>query len=29
MPAARGATSPRGNSNIDYLSKVPFRSIGR
>lgn len=28
MPAARGA-SPRGNSDMDYLSKVPYRSIGR
>ncbi len=28
MPSPRGA-SPSGGSNIDYLSKVPYRSLGR
>jgi phycobilisome rod-core linker protein len=29
LPALRGVGAPQGNTSIDYLSKVPYRSIGR
>jgi len=29
LPAVRGAGVPAGNTSMDYLSKVPYRSIGR
>jgi len=29
LPAMRGVGAPQGNTGMDYLSKVPYRSIGR
>jgi phycobilisome rod-core linker protein len=29
MPGPRGVGAPQGNTSMDYLSKVPYRSIGR
>jgi phycobilisome rod-core linker protein len=29
LPALRGSSAPQGNVGMDYLSKVPYRSIGR
>jgi len=29
LPAMRGGGVPAGNTSMDYLSKVPYRSIGR
>jgi phycobilisome rod-core linker protein len=28
LPALRGIGSPQGNTGMDYLAKVPYRSIG-
>jgi len=29
MPAMRSSAGASGNTAMDYLSKVPYRSIGR
>jgi phycobilisome rod-core linker protein len=29
LPALRGVGAPQGNTGMDYLAKVPYRSIGR
>jgi phycobilisome rod-core linker protein len=29
LPALRGVGSAQGNTGMDYLSKVPYRSISR
>ena len=29
LPALRGVGGAQGNASIDYLAKVPYRSIGR
>jgi hypothetical protein len=29
MPALRGVGGAQGNASIDYMAKVPYRSIGR